>query len=385
MSIKDLFHYDRIREFYQEYYKDVFLPNEVNGEEMGIINGDELTFFYPMKKNKINYLLPSKLIDELPVVVNDTTKTSFRSKAYHRITDVDSVKIKSERKMSYHDFIINWMDYEHEQPDLFIIWKIITDTAYSDRINIRAMSFPGWLKDSPLSILGQLRGDCIAINKPSYAKLKREITVGNKILGLNEIQELESKDYRALAKYYEDTGDFKPIFINDTISKGETGDRVDLYNHSSMTFYNFPKSDKEQIFEDVFDPKIMSRIFPLLLTGGSHDVTACKHKWGLVTDKLDEDDMNKILNFLRTHKFYEDHDNVAVELIGKDWPLNHTFKNTRWHRNYEAICKRIRLFARSQVEYNKYEEILYQAHVQYMDYVHNRVILTPPIQEELMG
>ena len=366
---KDLFHYDRIHQFSTRYYHDVFLPTEVVGDEMSVKIGDVPFYFYPMKKGKTNYLLPSGFIDKLPIAVSKTKKISFRSKAYVMIDQAHSVKIVAERKMSYYDFINSWLDYEHEQPDLLIIWKIITDCAYADRINIRAISFPGWLKDSPLGVLGQLRGDCIAVNKPSYAKLKCEIAAGNKVLALNEVQDLEIKDYRSLAKYYEDTGDFKPIFINDTLGK----DRIELHNHSSMTFYNFPEGTDEKIWDEIFAPKIRSRIFPILLTGGTHKITACKQTWGTVDDELSDIEYDEIKNFLRTHKWYENADNCSIEANLKPWTPKHTFKNTRWNRNYQAICKRIKLYARTEIEYHKFEEVLYQAHDQYMIYVDSKM------------
>lgn len=375
-NMRDIFHYDIIKEFNNKYYENIITISNVIGEEMAIKdkNTDEQRFFYVAKKDKISYLMDSSYLEKLPIKILSTKKIAFRNKAYMYVESAVSVNIKPEKGYDYRTMINTFLPYEteHLEPEMFVIHKILVDTAYSSRINVRLVSFPGWLKDSPLSVLEQLRGDVITVNKPSYAKMKKILNGNCKILGLNEIQELETKDYRALAKYYEDTGDFKPKWINDTKSTGDTGDDAELSNHSSMTFYNFPEKDDEPIFDTIFKPKIRSRILPILLQGGSHQVTACQHKFGLVDPYITDEEYDTILTFLRTHKYYEL--NWFSELQKKGIYKNqYSFKNIRWERNYQTMTQRINLYARDEEEFKRMETRLYGAIMAYQDFVNNHI------------
>jgi len=370
--MRDIFHYDIIREFNNKYYDNIITISNVVGEEMAIKdkNTDEQRFFYVAKKDKVSYLMDSEYLTKLPIKIGSKRKIAFRNKAYMYIDSAVSVNIKPEKKYDYRTMINTFLPYEseHLEPELFTIHKIIIDTAYNSRVNLRMVSYPGWLKDSPLAVLEQLRGDVITVNKPSYAKMKKVLNGKSKILGLNEIQDLETKDYRALAKYYEDTGDFKPKWVNDTKATGDTGDDADLSNHSSITFYNFPEKDDEPIFDTIFKPKIRSRIMPILLTGGSHFETACQHKFDLVDPFISDEEYNKILSFLRTHKFYET--NWFTELQNKKIYKNqYQFRNVRWERNYQTIMQRINLYARDEEEFKRMETRLYGAIMAYEDFV----------------
>jgi len=370
--MRDIFHYDIIKEFNTKYYENIITISNVVGEEIAIKdkNTDEQRFFYVAKKDKISYLMDSDYLTKLPIKILSTNKIAFRNKAYVYIDSAVSVNIKPEKGYDYRTMINTFLPYEpeHLEPELFTIHKIIVDAAYSSRINIRLISFPGWLKDSPLAVLEQLRGDVITVNKPSYAKMKKVLNGKSKILGLNEIQDLETKDYRALAKYYEDTGDFKPKWVNDTKATGDTGDDADLSDHSSMTFYNFPEKDDEPIFDTIFKPKIRSRIMPILLSGGSHDITACQHKFGLVDPYITDEEYAAILTFLRTHKYHEIY--WYQELQNKKIYQNqYHFKNIRWERNYQTIMQRINLYARDEDEFKRMETRLYGAIIAYGDFV----------------
>jgi hypothetical protein len=89
----------------------------------------------------------------------------------------------------------------------------------------------------------RVRGDCSSINKPSYAKLKYILSSKCKLLGMNEVQNLKAEDKDNIAKYYEETGDFKPVFVGDKRATHGTTESCNIENHSSMTFYNFPKKE----------------------------------------------------------------------------------------------------------------------------------------------
>lgn len=236
-----LWHYDNLEQWNAKYYKDVFLMTHLVGDEIAIGNDEERRFFYPAKKNKVMYLIPSEVVEEgdIPFICLNSEKIAHKGKAFQIIDNIKSVAIKEEQTISYKQLIDSWMDYEHEEKEKFTLWKIITDAAFSLRINIRVITYPGWMKDSPLFTLSRLRGNCFSVNKPSLPKLKYLLQDSIKILGLNEVQRLETAQRLDLAKFYEDVGDFKTQYINPTRSTNGTAEICKINNMSTIQVYEY--------------------------------------------------------------------------------------------------------------------------------------------------
>ena len=370
---KENFYYDRIIEYNRKRYEGILNSNNISGDEIAIKNKEteEEEFFFPLKKDKVNYLLPAEQVDNLPLKIIDTEKMSWRSKAYERIYSIKSIKINGQQTMSYKQWIDSFLPFDHVVPKEFLVWKIVCDVAYRKRINIRAISYPGWLKDSPLVILSMLRGDVSTVNKPTFAKLKYILSGHNKILGLNEVQNIKAEEKYPLAKYYEDVGDFKPKFVADSRATHGTMEEVGLTDHSSMTFYNFPQNEEEPLFDDVFEPKIRSRIFPLLLDGGSHDETPCKEKFGLVEGHITEEDFEEMTEYLKNHVWFEENDLLDKE-EKKLWKHTVEFRNTRWQRNFDTIAKGLKRYSETKEEFVELVGVLKQMHDNYITYITKR-------------
>lgn len=369
--MRDIYHFDILHSFNSIYYKDIFNLSDINDSELAIKNKDieETEYFYEIKKGKETYLLPSYALQDLPIKVIETIKISFKNKGFHKITRCQSVNIKAEQTMNYRDMIDKWLDYEHEEPELWKLWKIIIDTAYCSRINIRIMTHPGWGKDSPITVLRELRGDCVTVNKPSLAKLKYLLSNKNKIIGINEVQNVKGNDMEDLAKYMEDSGDFKPEYENPKRSSGHALERCDIRNLSTLIFYNFPDEDigedNSTLFDSIFHDKIKSRIFPLLFKGGTKTITACKQNFGHITDKITNDEILYLTNWIRAHKFYENKYPTGTEKFTRRYHL----KNTRWERNIQAILARVDMYCDNQEEFNHFEDLLLSCHKEYLDYI----------------
>ena len=372
-----LFYYDILHQYNERKYDGILTISNLSGDEIAIKNHitKEMEYFFPFKKDRVNYLLPSTFIDDVPLKILHSNKTQSKGKAFEVITNVASVIIKGQKLTSYKNFINQWCPFEHESPEEFILFKIITDTAYSSRINIRCISYPGWLKDSPLAILNLLRGDTFTVNKPTFAKLKWVINGNNKVVGLNEVQNLKAENISAMAKYYEDCGDFKTKFVSDSRASSGTSEVCDITNHSSMTFYNFPESERDNIFDDTFHPKIMSRIFPILLSGGSHTRTPCKEKFKHISEPITDKEYNELNDFLRVHKYYEEHGQEEVLNSPMKSKWNHDvpdYGNNRWQRNFDTIVERIKLYSETEQEFRQYVNLLYKMNQDYGKFVKNR-------------
>jgi len=374
---KELWHYDRLSQWENQYYKNVMLPVNLTGDEIAVGTDDDKQFFYVAKKDKKLWVIPSEIIDkgEIPFLIKNSAKMGIRGKVFQAVTNYQDVSIKSDKTMSYKEMIDNWMDYEHEVREKYILWKIIVDCAYNSRVNVRVITHPGWMKDSPLFTLGRLKGNCFAVNRPTLAKLKYLMNDSTRILGLNEIQKLKTEEIEHLAKFYEDIGDFKTQYVNPSRSSAGVSEMCNISNISTLTFSNFPASNKdfdaqkEELFDFIFHPKIRSRIFPIMFDGGTETEPACKERFPHVTAKLTQEQHDEITNWLRNFIYYEQN---GRELAGKkEFKNGYFMKNNRWDRNFQAICERIKLYCDTQEEFDKMTKLLYDCHQAYLDYVKN--------------
>jgi hypothetical protein len=295
-------------------------------------------------------------------------KIPFKNKGYHLITNVKSVKFLSKQTMNYKNYIDNMLPYEHENPEEWTVWKVITDVAYRSRINVRAISYPGWGKDSPLVVLSLLRMDVASADKPSYPKLKWMLSNKNKIIGLNEVQAIMAEEKRHLAKFYESTGAFEPAVVFDKRATNGVEEVAELENVSSMTFYNIPENPDEALFDDCFHPKVAGRVFPLMLTGGSHKVTALKEGFTDNITSISDDEVLAINEIVNNQKYYEDEWQEVLK-GREEWKIKHSFNNNRWQRNYVTICNGLKMYSYSEEEFSKWEEVLWNMHKNYQDFL----------------
>jgi len=115
----DRWRYECVDTFFDRYYDRLLTENMITGDEMYIkeyvdSNGEkqEITmFFYPLKKGKVIYLIPSKFINKLPLMVEKYEQVSFRNKGY-RLPKINEdtgkvalrpMRIKPEKQMSFRD------------------------------------------------------------------------------------------------------------------------------------------------------------------------------------------------------------------------------------------------------------------------------------------
>lgn len=388
---RDIWHYDLLEKWNEHYYKNIFLQSHLTGEEIALGQGDEKEFFYIAKREQKWYLIPSEIVQkgELPFRLDYSVKIGVKGKAFHLIKEITSLTIKAEQTMSYKEMIDSWMDYEHDNKKAYTLWKIITETFYSSRINVRVVTYPGWLKDSVPFTVSRLLGNSFTVNKPSLAKLKFLLRDSIKGLCLNEIQKLEPKERQDLAKFYEDVGDFKTIYTNPTRSSFGVQEQCNIKNLSTFTFSNFPDSkkqyeeQKEDMFDSIFEPKVRSRIFPLLFTGGDEITPACKQRFAHISEAITKEEIEQITNWMRNFKYYE---NEGQELASKKlFKNNYYMSNTRWDRNFQAISERIKLYCETQEEFDSFTKLLWKSNRQYTEWVQTNIVPEhkPVIEEKV--
>jgi hypothetical protein len=149
-----------------------------------------------------------------------------------------------------------------------------------------------------------------------------------------------------------------------------------------MTFYNFPKNDEEtlKLFDYIFAPKILSRVFPILLKGGSNEITACRQNFPHITEHINEEERKSLLEVLRNIQYWRE--NWMEELKLKTYKSDVKFKNNRWDRNWQTIMSHVALYAESEEEFKKFENLLYEAHLSYLDYIETHKVNVISYKEE---
>jgi len=159
-------HYDILSAFNEEYYKDLITKNHL-GEETIIKINDEQTFVYPVKyKGKI-FAIPSDIIEKgkIPIKIQKSKKIGYRSSVYHYVTKFASARIKEEKTMSYRELVNTLADFNHSNPDDFLLYKIIALTLYLRKGFVRIVSPAAFGKNSVVGILKTLMTD-VAIANP---------------------------------------------------------------------------------------------------------------------------------------------------------------------------------------------------------------------------
>jgi len=377
----NIWHYDNLVMFRERLYNNGITEEHLTNEEIGVHpKGQQYPDFYFIAKiDRSKYLVPSFLVENnnLPILVTKKVKINVKGKAYYKIIEYDTLRIKAEQLMSYREMINSFMNIEHQKMALFTIFKIINDCAFDERINIEIITYPGWLKTSLMVCYNELLGYSYCIDKPSYAKLKLFLKDSTKVIGLDEINKINDDDAMDIASYIEATGDFRPRWINPKRAVEGVKEGCSLFNISNEMFYNFPKSDDEEpkkslrYFHPILGhPKINRRLFSLLFEGGSEDDPAVKSKMIKPKD-FDDEKFNFLMKWVKTKLFYSDSKNRIKILKQKGFKKVLKLKNHTWDTNFDTICDHLMLYAKDQKEYEQMEQLVYNAHKSYWKYIFN--------------
>lgn len=376
---RDVYNFRIVEQYNEEKFEGIIDINSNIGDEISIKNPDydkdknpnvsARLYFYPIKKGLVNYLLRSDDIEHLPIKLLRTTKITVGSRAYERIDEAASVKITAKKTKGYKDYILGYMDYEHMVPKEWIAWKIIEERAIADKIFIRAISYPSWGKTSTYYVMGLLRNDLEILDNNSYAKLKYSLSAKPKVLVLDEVDDINTETKRSLSKIFRNCGDGRGVITNDTRAANGTTEVFDLEETSIVALYNFPRSENDNFFDNNFHPKILSRLFPLLLNGGKHNESPMLHKHKKERKVLLPGEKDVLDDALKNSRYYEDNWYNELRDSGKlEWIPKHKFKDTRWQQTYSTICDGLKLFSDTEMEFHQWEDVVMNMHQNYIKY-----------------
>ena len=383
-------HYNTTDLFFKRYYDKLLTENMIAGGEMYIEeakdnDGSPITlskFYFPLKKDKFIYLIPSKDINNLPVLIEKCEKISYSSKGYMLPKKLIPMRIKPEMKMSFRELVDSFATSEHSNPDHNLFWRLITIVSFVDRINVRVATSPEFGKDSKLNLLNSLTGVIGKVSNPTIAKL--EYLLFNKIILINEVSGINSQSKQDVEQFILACGDFNNEYNKRSRASAGSSEKYDINNLSLVIAYNdlsnYTNTEKYFDFMWTNAGAINNRILPFLLQGKT---TQDFSKVFNIDDAV-KDNWNFYVNFIRALLYFQNNkqqnykwdNNIKVDFGGSG----------RWKSNFTTIMKWLSLYCESQEEYDKMVKELYQCHLNYTKSLHgNRDAYETEVVEEDMS
>jgi len=376
--MSNLFNYETVSAFNDNYYADFLTKKDVTGtekmvkevtvfrEESGQVIEDTLQlndFFFVLQKNSTRYLLESSKIINLPILASKTMKVGYNKDGYLLITEAKPVGFKPERRLSFRDLVDGFAPFKHSCNEQFTLWKICAFSAYLDRINLRVASQPAFGKDSIIALFDDLFNKVGVVQKPTIAKL--EYLTDNKLLLVNEFMNLSGQETRDIEQYLLTVGDFKNKYQKRSrASASHSGkEEYDISKFSLILAFNtltdYVDGDKIY-FDKVHTKQLKERFLPLKFDG------KITHEFIRVTNAKEIALENKdfYVSMIKTVNWFSNPINVNNEL--KVYRKISTDFTDRWKINFDIICKFINLYSKDEKEYKELVNLLYNCHSEYM-------------------
>mgnify|MGYP001404489680 CR=1 FL=1 len=394
MNSELFLHYNCLSQFQKQYKGKLLDSNHVLKDGMIHIpkmqypdGAEEENFWgWTLSKDGYTYLLSNsdkygnkrELKDVLPLIPTKVQEVASRGKVYKKIVGFQTVKFKSEKRMSFKELVDKLSAIPHSNPTHRKLLTIIGLASYMDRIYTRVCSPPGNGKDSVVDILGNLVGECSTIENPTVAKLYYE-SQWRQWLAINEVVDIKPDQWMDIEQFLLAAGAFKPLINKRSRSTGDTTEEIDISDFSISIMYNdyhdYPKKKREErYFDKVSKSAVMDR-FPSLRVHGK-----------FTADFIQVDDIN-IEQFVTDHM--DDYKDLIYTILYfkdnfRDLPFKFTIQglksmSPRWYTNIKRLLRFVSFYCSTQSEFDEWVSIIndcildYQAMMVY-DLFYDRVL-----------
>ncbi len=318
----------------------------------------------PKTKMKERYFVQTKDITELPLTVLGWQKFSSKSEVFRMVLESKTSKIPSRKEMNFRDLVSFYSNYEHSNPNHWLLSRIIILAAYFERLNIRIVSEASYGKDALVDILNILNGNVSNLYNATLGKLK--YALNSDLIVINELGGLKKEEVGSLQVYLTQAGSYKPKYENNSRSTAGTKEVMDLRNKSHVIFHNTPEyyeSKGQQYFEQMFTPAIMDR-FPALLLDGwvKEDFSHSRH-----INDIEDSEIAKLKAFIATLNYYKDNLLLKAKYAIDDgfWRFSGKEKQ-RSLRSFKIIIKYIAEYCQSEAEFKEICELLKKCRFDYL-------------------
>lgn len=374
------FHYHTLREWSTNYYKGLLKKEDVND---AITVLDERYILITQGINR--YLLSLHAIEELPLLPTNTKYIDYRGKPYQIVTSYKSARFKSEKHYAFRQMVDDLCPFVHDETKDYVVWKIIAFAALLSKCVYRICSPPAFGKDSVLKVLGYLTGDVCVIANPTVAKLEYRLT--NKLLMLNEFANLKAEDRYGMEHFLQSVGDGSNTYEKRSRAGVGTSESTDIGELSLVCAYNDLEcyTDDSRFFDRVFTQQTKDRFIPFKFKG------TISQQIENVPDPREQAmvDADYLQKYVRSITYYKE--SWLDEVMEKrNWlvkrAIDYGFKG-RWANNFDVLIDFILLYSETPEEASMLMNTLYNRHVDYMEMVYGRSLLTsrkPKLNEELV-
>jgi hypothetical protein len=379
---KDTWNYDVLAEYNECKYKERLTTSHIVGEQTPIKVGEEENEdtgkmvpkydpFYVLIKDRKKYALHAEHLDALPIIVKDSDGKKDGPNWYEMITSYASVKAQEKKVLDFRELVDSICPFEHSNPLHFTLWKIITLCANIDRVMCRVATDPGFGKDSVVTCAGELLGDTAVLNKPSDAKVRRELT--NKVLLINEMGTFSGQQRKDMEDMLLALGDKKSIYINPKRATNGTEESYRTGSLSMLLTFNTLQcyKDPSKYFDFVFNDAVYDRFLSFKFNGSIQESIAPP----LFPKVVMEQNKEYYLNYIRSIMFYMNNFQQEASAkgfktkIGKDYPLSGRSQN-----NFNILVAGAILYAKDEKEAQGYIDEYYKCHVAYEQMVKQEAI-----------
>lgn len=364
--------YGVLNEFNRKYYNNIIYFNHLQEEdyiESGSKNDPIYTPVWIFISNKRKYILHRDLENELPIKINDTSEVMHHKRPHYFINDYAPIKVKQERCMGFRELVDTFMPVKHSFPQDFLLYKIIALTSYITRVNLRVCSEASFGKDGVFNALRYITNKVAVTKARTFPRL--EFNLRNDIVVLPELGNIEPAQMSLYQDFLLTVGDFSTTY--DKSSLGSTQYKtLNSYDISSLSLiitynnydYYYNKKQETKFFDNMFQPAVLNRFFPIKLKGVINVSQFTIHYSEMKeTVKQMNDTFVKILRTLEWYKYnYYREFNLENSVDIKLFPMSE-----RQFRSFSCICELIDLYSDTNEEYISLVKRLYECHQDYND------------------
>jgi hypothetical protein len=375
--VVNMFHYDSLALLKEKLFSKVIDVHHVIGKKKAINIDGNKHYGYFLEKGQHVYFIDDledenkSVIDLFPIIVHDMYETDYNKQVFFYISTYDSVKIPTEKRMSWRKLIDTMNDFKHTNDIHWLLCKLILGTSWVNRINYRIIATRGFGKDSVIEAFSELVGNTANIYGATFAKL--EYCVKNKLLIFNEMGNLKAEDKKNMQEFLLNIGGFRNKYIKRSRATDGALEEYNISKQSLGIVYNPPSyyvEKGQEFFDTMFTKAVLDRFMPFYLEG-----------------KLDESfdsqfDVNGIVNDnLQTYKdiistlmWFQKHPVKNRYLVPDD--LGFDENTRRYERSFLTICNYISEYAEDDEElYYKLIYELYNTHTKYNKVVKDSLMM----------
>lgn len=364
---KNAFHNDSLQMFQEKVFEGILTEENIVGKKTTIKVNDEKYYGFFLEKGRHTYFIQDfedhkkSVLDILPIQVVDKVETDYNKKVFFFITRYNSVKIPETKKLSFKQLIDSIANFEHTNPEHWLLYKIMVVSAWIDRVNYRVIAERGFGKDSVINNVKDLVGSTANIYGATYPKL--EYSLKNKLLIFNEMGNLKQEDKHNMQQFLLAIGAFFNKYQKKSRATETTLEEYDISKQSLGIIYNPPMyyiEKGQEFFDTMFTSAVQNRFIPFYLEGRLDE----KFDAQFDVPKVVEQNMQLYKDVISTLRYYRAN-NLTHE---KPIPVIVQFDDNtrRFERSFLKICDYLWEYCEyDERDYMPLAQSLYESYLRY--------------------